>query len=316
MHRFRTILVAADFSENSAHAFRVAGAVAVEEKTRLIVLHVVAPDRVAAERASPGQAAAEPSGASGAEDQLQILKRRMRAVYSPSGPIDVQYRLTERDDAASEILRVADAIGADLIVMGTHGRTGLRRLVAGSVASTVLAKAHCSVLALRSGQGEHKADAMRVILHPTDFSKDSAAALRVARSLARDHGARLIVLHVVPLDAFLDGNLEAELDTRDYQDSLDAMRIRLGGPDPRYPVETRLVRGFEAEEILREARDFACDLIVMGTHGRTGLARLLMGNTAESVLPKAECPVLVVKSSRGTPAPTSDRGVSGAETAS
>jgi nucleotide-binding universal stress UspA family protein len=199
---------------------------------------------------------------------------------------------------------VADAIEADLIVMGTHGRTGLRRLLAGSVAATVLARAHCSVLALRAGQGEPKADALQVILHPTDFSKASEAALKVARALARDHGARLIVLHVVPLDPYVDGRLAAEIDTRDYQHSLDVMRIRLDGPDLKHPVETRLVRGFEAEEILREAQDFACDLIVMGTHGRTGLGRWLMGNTAQSVLPKADCPVLVVKSPPGEAIPT------------
>jgi nucleotide-binding universal stress UspA family protein len=86
---------------------------------------------------------------------------------------------------------------------------------------------------------------------------------------------------------------------------------RLDGPDLKYPVETRLTSGFEAEGILRVARDVECDLIVMGTHGRTGLGRLLIGNTAESVLPKADCPVLVVKSPRGETAPTSGQAVTG-----
>lgn len=200
--------------------------------------------------------------------------------------------------------------------MGTHGCTGLRRLLAGSVAATVLAKANCSVMALRSGQGGYKSGEIRVILQPTDFSKAARAALGVARSLARDHGARLIILHVAPAGTSLEGRLAAELDAGDYQQSLDAIRRRLDGADLKYPVETRLSRGFEAEEILRVAQDVACDLIVMGTHGRTGLRRLLMGNTAESVLPKADCPVLVVKLSQGDMALTTTQTATGAEPAS
>jgi nucleotide-binding universal stress UspA family protein len=303
MQRFRTILVAADFSENSVHAFRMACALAIADKTRLVVLHVVAPEGVAEQRASPGQVDAGPTRASPVEDRLRILKGRLRELYSPGRPIDAQHGTSAGDDAATEILRVAGEIGADLIVMGTHGRSGLRRLLAGSVASSVLAGAQCSVLALRAGQSELKAGAMRVIVHPTDFSRASEAALEVARALARDHGARLIVIHVVPLDPYLDGKLAAEIDIRDYQRSLDLMRKRLDGPDLKHRVETRLVRGFEAEEILREAQDFAADLIVMGTHGRSGLRRLLMGNTAQSVLPKAACPVLVVKAPPGEAIP-------------
>jgi nucleotide-binding universal stress UspA family protein len=294
MQAFRTILVAADFSENSVHAFRMACALAIEDKARLVVLHV-APDAVAEQCASRGQSGTGPARAAGVEDRGRTLQGRMREVYSPCRPIDAQYRTAAGDDAATEILRVADEVGADLIVMGTHGRTRLRRLLAGSVAATVLTGAHGSVLALRAGQSEPKAEAMQVIVHPTDFYRASEAALEVARALARDHRARLIVLHVVPLDPYLDGKLGAEIDIRDYQRSLDLLRKRLDGPDLKHRVETRLVRGFEAEEILREAQDFAADLIVMGTHGRTGLRRLLMGNTAQSVLPRASCPVLVVK---------------------
>jgi len=309
---FRTILFAADFSENSVHAFRTACALAVEDKTRLIVLHVAEPDWVAKKPDYLGQGAVPPSQT---ESLHEFLKRRMGEVYVPIHPLDVEYRTSE-GSAETEIVRMADAIGADLIAMGTHGRTGLRRLLAGSVAAAVLVKAHCSVLALRADHREHKADDTSVILHPTDFSKASEIALRVARSLARDLGARLIVLHVAPVDTYMEeGRLAAELDPGEYQHSLDAIRNRLDGPDLKYPVETRLTHGFEADEILRVARDVASDLIVMGTHGRTGLGRLLMGNTAESVLPKADCPVLVVKSSRGETALTSDRAATGAETA-
>ncbi len=202
---------------------------------------------------------------------------------------------------------MAGEAGADLIVMGTHGRTGLRRLLAGSVANAVLRGAHCRVLALRSRAGMQTGEAVRVILHPTDFSECSEAALRVARSLASDHGARLILLHVLPVAIVMDGSMAGEIDPQPYHDALERIRESLDGPDMKYPVETRLTRGFEQEEIRRVTEEVASDLIVMGTHGRTGLGRLFMGSVAESVLSKADCPVMVVKVPQPAPAATSDR---------
>jgi len=303
MSPFRIILFAADFSENSWEAFRSACSLAAEGEARLYVLHVVEPDLVVK---TPDYLGLGSVPASETEGVHEFLERRMVDVYVPTDPIDVEYR-TQEGDASVEIVRMADEIGADLIAMGTHGRTGLRRLLAGSVATMVLSKARCPVLALRSGNRPHPAEELRVILHPTDFCKDSEAALRVARSLARDLGTRLIVLHVLPFDVYLGGKMAAELNPRDYQHSLDVIRQRLDGPDLKYPVETRLSRGFEADEILRMAQELECDLIVMGTHGRTGLGRLLTGSTAESVLLKADCPVLIVKSAQGVPVSTLGR---------
>ncbi len=311
MEPFRTILFAADFSENSAAAFRVACSLAIVNTTRLIVLHVVEPDWVEKGPDYLGQGAAPPSHTEGLQE---FLKRRMGEVYVPIHPLDVEYRTSE-GSAALEIVRMAGAIGADLIAMGTHGRTGLRRLLTGSVAAKVLVDAQCSVLAFRSGQGMHRPDEVRVILHPTDFSKASEVALGLARSLACQQGARLIVLHVAPVNIYLEGRLAAELGPADYHHSLDAIRKRLDGPDLKYPVETLLTRGSAVHGIRWVAQDLACDLIVMGTHGRTGLGRVLMGSTAESVLSKADCPVLVVKSPRGETASTTGRAATGAETA-
>ena len=161
---------------------------------------------------------------------------------------------------------------ADLIVMGTHGRTGLYRLMAGSVATTVLEQAHCSVLALRAGNHAPIADEIRVVLHPTDFSKASEAALTVARAIVRDHGARLILLHVVPFDLHLDETMVALTDMGEYRKALDAIRGHADGADLKYPVATQLVRGFEVQEILQAAHESGCDMIVMGTHGARALA--------------------------------------------
>jgi predicted phosphoribosyltransferase/nucleotide-binding universal stress UspA family protein len=135
----------------------------------------------------------------------------------------------------------------------------------------------------------------RTILHPTDFSESSRAAFALACSLARDHGGRLVVLHVleVPVAAYLGGVLvpepEAELKT------VWAKLRELRPDDPAIEVEHRLLEGEPAAEILGLAEEIDCDLIVMGTHGRTGLTRLALGSVAETVLRKAPCPVLTIK---------------------
>ena len=87
------------------------------------------------------------------------------------------------------------------------------------------------------------------------------------------------------------------------RDSLEGLRARYDGPDLKFPMQVRLGRGDSAAEILRVAGEIGCGLIVMGTHGRTGLGRLLMGSVAEAVLRRATCPVLAVKASPREPAP-------------
>ncbi len=136
---------------------------------------------------------------------------------------------------------------------------------------------------------------IKTILHATDFSDRSKPALELACSLARDLGARLVVLHVVspPVAVYGEGMI-ATLPVTDLEEV--RKRLREVKPcDPGLPIDHRLVEGDPAEEIVREARDSGCDLIVLGTHGRTGLDRLLMGSVAERVMRKAACPVLTVR---------------------
>lgn len=142
---------------------------------------------------------------------------------------------------------------------------------------------------------------LTVILHPTDFSEHSDYAFRLACSLARDHGAHLIVLHAVATlgpELVPYGEAAAQLHPEGYQQKLlDDLR-RIQSPDPAVAVEHQLVEGDPAEAIVRAARETGCDMIVLGMHGRTGLERLLMGSVAEQVVRKAPCPVLTVKAPR------------------
>src|SRR5262249_43733366 len=141
----------------------------------------------------------------------------------------------------------------------------------------------------------------RMILHPTDFSPGCVHSLRVSRTLARDLGARLVLLHVVPF-GFRANDMILPVDPAGYRKSLAEERQLVEGPDLKYPVDVRLARGDPGEEILRAAVELDCGLIVMGTHGRTGLGRLLMGSVTEYVVSRAECPVMAVKTPRGAEA--------------
>jgi nucleotide-binding universal stress UspA family protein len=132
------------------------------------------------------------------------------------------------------------------------------------------------------------------ILHPTDFSDRSDSAFQVACALARDHDATLIVLHVQPSSQIFCSEGFASTPCG----GIDSPRRRLRSVqafDPAVKIEHKLVEGVPAAEILRVAHETDCDLIVMGTHGWTGLSRLLMGSVAEEVVRKATCPVLTVK---------------------
>jgi nucleotide-binding universal stress UspA family protein len=135
------------------------------------------------------------------------------------------------------------------------------------------------------------------VLYPTDFSDPADRAFDVAQSLARQQGARLIVLHVsppvaVPLREVLTEHRPAQA----YYDELREKLLAVRPEDPGVAVEHILAEGDAAGEILRVAQAKRADLIVMGTHGRTGLERLLLGSVAEQVLRSASCPVLTLKS--------------------
>jgi nucleotide-binding universal stress UspA family protein len=138
--------------------------------------------------------------------------------------------------------------------------------------------------------------AIQTILHPTTLSKVDRPAFRLAGSLARTHGARLVVLHVMKpwylygrarvLGAYLRQKMER-------WEALNQVRVA----DLDIHLEHRLTEGEPASAILRAAEELPCDLIVMGTHRRSGLRRLLKGSTAEAVVRKASCPVLTVGAS-------------------
>jgi nucleotide-binding universal stress UspA family protein len=140
---------------------------------------------------------------------------------------------------------------------------------------------------------------IKTILAATDFSPMSEHAFQFAGALARDYGARLIALHVVqPAVAVYSeaGAFMEEPDHSSFREALHALRI------PGVEVEYRLMEGEPASTIVQVARETNCDLLVMGTHGRGLLLRMLLGSVAEDVLRRAPCPVMTLKATVPIPA--------------
>ena len=140
------------------------------------------------------------------------------------------------------------------------------------------------------------------ILCPTDFSTAGQTALEMATSLARDRGATLVIMHVEePPMAYGGGELYYGIEEPNREE-LKRMLSEVVPADPAVPYEHRLMIGSPATAIVEMAERENADLIVMPTHGRTGLLRLLMGSVAEEVVRKAKCPVLTVKPVAAAPA--------------
>ncbi len=136
---------------------------------------------------------------------------------------------------------------------------------------------------------------IKTILHPTDFSKPSESALRLAFALARDYEARLVLLHVVEPPVYY-GELGMTVPLpSDFHESLHRRLSKLVPADSGIPVETVLIEGSAPREILHVAEEQQVDLVVLGTHGRTGVARVLLGSVAENVIRHSSIPVLTVK---------------------
>ncbi|MBX3330147.1 MAG: universal stress protein [Nitrospira sp.] len=193
---------------------------------------------------------------------------------------------------------------ADLVVVGTHGRTGLEHIMLGSTAERVIKQAPCPVLTVRVApiHGETDVDVppcIRHVLVPVDFSSPSLDALEYAIQVVDRFGARLTIVHVLePIYFDLElglGRIEQEVQKRTHWETqLDGLAQVVRGRG--LAAGSVVLGGIPSESIVTYARGQCCDLIVMGTHGRRGLTRLRYGSVAESVLRQAPCPVLTVRS--------------------
>ena len=187
--------------------------------------------------------------------------------------------------------------------MGTHGRRGPARLFLGSVAEEVVRHAPCPVLTLREEKAPKAIEAVEKILVPVDFSPYSQEALSYGKEVAALYGAGLQVLHTIEEPAYpyfyTPGGTYSPVEQLEAlrekaEEALDKMLSETPGPE--VPAERFVATGRPASEIARFAEERGSDMVVIATHGLTGLERLLVGSTAEQVVRLAHCPVFTVKS--------------------
>jgi nucleotide-binding universal stress UspA family protein len=299
--QIRRILCPTDFSVSSARALRHAGALSLRFGAPLSVLHVI-PFAAATGASLPYF----PTLPQVATDELRKqANEQLRGSVAPLQARGCQLALELREgEPWREICESAQQSGANLLVMGTHGRGALERMLLGSVAETVLRNAPCPVLTL-SHEREPATEtpgAFSRIVCATDLSEPSQHTVDYAVSLAVASGARLTLLHVLeglpsqdPLsDAASFHAVERFLSvTRQWA----AQQLRRAVSDEaraRCEVEERVVAGRPSKKILELAAELSADLVVMGWRTKTLWGAPLFGSNALHVVRAARCPVLNV----------------------
>jgi nucleotide-binding universal stress UspA family protein len=297
MTAIERILCPVDFSDFSRHALDSAVAIARLQHAAVTALYVIPPVQTVYPAIGVAGYVPYVYTADDFKEFQKALERFVGAADYPVTAVSVEALVVD------EIVKRAADMPADLIVMGTHGRSGFDRLVLGSVAERVLVKATCPVLTIprRSSGVAPATDRLlfQNILCPIDFSPSSRAALTYAEGLVRD-GAQLHVLHVVEqLPAWQlvpavatgapDDPLVVMRRARERVHSVVSAELRRTGR-----VDDLISEGDAGDGILKAAADRGVDVIVMGAHaGRAGL--LGFGSTTHDVLRGAACPVLSVR---------------------
>jgi nucleotide-binding universal stress UspA family protein len=299
MLQIRKILVPHDFSDFSEHAMRYALTLA---STCDAELHLVFAEVLYGDDAPPPERSKETSFVRALNNLGLSFDAERGVVRHQGNDIRIQHSIIRDVAPAPAIIHYAEDHDIDLIVMSTHGRRGLRRLLLGSVANEVLRTAPCSVLTVRtSDKAETIPGRVDAILVPIDFSKYSRAALQSAKAFAKVAGARLDLLHVIDeelhpafytiaaqsiydIDPQIDEKAVAELQSMDAATQGE-------GVETRYHVHD----GHAARTIIDFAEELDSDLIIMSTHGLRGLEHFFMGSVAEKVVRRASVPVLTVK---------------------
>ena len=304
MIEIRRILCPVDFSECSRRAVDHALAIARWYEASVTALHVYPMPPVAATPA--GLIIFEPVLLT--TDQRAYLLAATRQCLATGSVGVVTNAVLREGGAATSILEQARDMDIDLIVMGTHGRSGVDRLLIGSVTEKVLRKAACPVLTVPHAAADAAPTSpllYKKILCPIDFSEPSIRAMDYAFSLARETDAHLTVLHVTPRELDLPGDDsegDAKLTVEEFFDRRERWaRQRLeeavrSGVDIYCTAEAEVTRARHPwEEILRVAREHQADLIVMGIQGRSAVDRMLFGSTTQQVIRQAGCPVLTLR---------------------
>jgi nucleotide-binding universal stress UspA family protein len=219
---------------------------------------------------------------------------------------EVTYEIVTRlnSDPAAGILEAAKELAMDLVVMATHGRTGIAHLILGSVAEKVTRESRCPVFSTHRKEALAATKPFQNVLVPVDISEHSVEALGYARRIAEYSGGTVYPLHIVPTD-------ETELLLRDVYEAREGARAnhitaeKVAGQKlnrlaqeylsgVRYQAELH-VSGDPATTILEVERAVGADLLIMATHGFHGVFHLLLGSLTEKMMRESSCPVLSLR---------------------
>ena len=294
---WKKVLAPTDFSEASIHSLPYAIGVCREMKATLSLVHVVPtifpPD----------------SGHIGAVVQEKRLVKEANLFLDNFREKQIPQTITGANVVLAgspwhEITELARTDKFDLIVIGTHGHTALKHLWLGSTTENVVRHAPCTVLTVRDQPipifmpGVNPIRAHRILV-PSDFSELSEKAVEAAVALAKRFNAEVDLVHVLEPPPYPEfGYVHVPMKEGGLRNAAEAQFKNLR---KRIPALTNLVKytpvrtGNAPYEIVQTARQLNADLIVIGTHGRTGLKRLALGSTAEKVVRHAHCPVLVLR---------------------
>lgn len=277
----KRILIPTDFSPHAEAAMAHAVGLAQAYDAELHLLNVQVP------YGPTSPLLDEFPGESEARDALDALE---------VGTVAVKREMRRAIAVAPAVLEYADDNEIDLIVMGSHGRRGVSRLLLGSVTEEVIRAGRWPVLTVHEDAAE-RGDYDKILV-PVDFSSRTASQVETATDIARRFGAALDVVHVIDPPTVPDlympiGPLAVDLPGTTAR-ALEQMEELTQPLEAELTVTKDVLVGRAVHEIVERAEKGA-DLVVMPTHGYSGLDRVLIGSVAEGVLRRVQCPVLVLK---------------------
>jgi nucleotide-binding universal stress UspA family protein len=285
----KRILVATDFSEQAGRALDAALALASRTKGEVHLVHAL---EVALPLFEP-YAVVLPADWVGearrlAQDKLEKAQTKVKALgltgTTHLGDVPAAHAIADR----------AKSLGADLVVMGTHGHTGLKHVLLGSVAERTVEYAPCSVWTVKGSSSAN----VRTVVAGTDFSEAAAGSLRVAAEWARGFGAKLHLVHALQIPMPLIAPYEVAIPEaviegarREAKRQLEEAAKSVSG----IPVSTELASTPAHAALIDAATRLSAELIVTGSRGLTGVKHALLGSVAERTLRYAPCSVLTVR---------------------
>ncbi|MFB6232589.1 MAG: universal stress protein [Salinibacter sp.] len=293
-----TILFPTDFSSVAEDAFAHAAHLALQSGATIHVFNVVTPGDDDASNPMDFLPVAPVEGEAVGDAPPQRME--VQTVTQEQGTVPVVYAQTDSTSPERAIVDHATEHDVDLVLMGTHGRKGVDRLLSGSVAEEVVRQAPCPVFTVPAyDEGQLESQIARILV-PVDLSEQSTLVADHAAGLSEVYNAPVDLLHVVEEAAFpaaygVDPLVSSRPDVQERaREALEALAEQMDGLSES--VNVHLLAGYAARDIVDFAVQQESDLIVMATHGRTGLQRFLIGSVAEKVVRRAPCPVFTVKS--------------------